>query len=102
MKAKSELKPLPNSLLSEAHFQSFSNSLKQAKQALLDLADKLDSKRKEDYSSSFGIARIGIDNIVFKYIEHGPYAELFEQLKEENSKRKMKDVEKEKTDRATP
>jgi hypothetical protein len=102
VKAKSELNPLPDSLLGNAQIQSFTNSLKQARQALLDITDKLDTKRKEEYASSFGIPRISIDNIVFKYIEHGPYSELFEELKEELSQKRMEKHESTKeTDRTT-
>lgn len=53
-----------------------------------DLVKDIDKERKIEYSSSFGIPRIGLDNIIFKFLEHGPYGEYFSKLKEFNSTRK--------------
>ena len=77
-------------MLQYSNYKNLTNSKKQAYERLADFVLDIDKQRKIDYSSSFGVARIGLDNIVFKYIEHGPNAELFNELKKYNSERKNK------------
>lgn len=70
-----------DNLSAQAHYISLKNSKKKAYNALISFIHYLDSDRKEAYSIGFGIPRTSVENIVFKYIEHGPHADLVKDLK---------------------
>jgi predicted nucleotidyltransferase len=47
---------------------------------LVTFIDRIDTGRKETYRTGWGTPRRSAQNIIFKYIEHGPHGELFEKL----------------------
>jgi len=60
---------------------------------LRDFVREVDKDRKKSYSVAFGIGRKSEDNVVFKFIEHGPHGTLFEELKEHNSNKTLNKAE---------
>ena len=56
---------------------------------LLRYVDEIDENRKASYSKGWGVPREGQPNIIFKYLEHGPHGDLFYELKEFLSKKRL-------------
>tara|TARA_Y100000004_G_scaffold190521_1_gene247773 strand:- start:241 stop:1050 length:810 start_codon:yes stop_codon:yes gene_type:complete len=61
---------------------------------LKDFAQKLEDDRQFVYSKGWGVPRTSYRNIMYKYIEHGPYGKFFEELKSLNkNEREQKEKE---------
>jgi hypothetical protein len=51
---------------------------------------KLEDDRHFVYDKGWGVPRTSFRNITYKYIEHGPYARFFEELKSLNKNERTK------------
>lgn len=67
--------------------------IEMGRERLKDIIRQADEERKMAYAVGWGVARNSEENLIFKYLEHGEYEDLFKKLRDEVDKENIERAE---------